>query len=533
MAGQTFTDFDFVVYGGTLHGLAAACYAADYGMKVVVLEWTNHKGGTRTGGLGVGDYAIDRWGRCKQFGQWTGSHAPYNYTDGTEVKDISSIEAKAAMEAVYTHPNVTVKLRQRIRHIITDPATGDFKMLIMENDDIYVCNHWHDGSYEVDMAFKGGIPCRGGRDGQEIYDEPKEYPDKVGKFTTPGFNPGKFDPEIYRGFDSRGDRWPNQTQPPRQNIRIGDGDPISQSYGWRFSLKLESSGYDWVRPSDYTEADARRIVDMVNNSGGFGSPSTGTAAGSQFPLGNSTKAISGTVQGEPGRYTTNGCDLPGIWTNGWCEKTYDQRIAMQEKAAVLTMGSNWVVANDARIPLSKRTAMKRWRLPDDEWVDDYIVFPGMPGAYYIRDGRSIVGQFMMTLDHVNPDPKNNSDWNFEDSVGGGGYHVDIHAPYFYTRPDGYVQKDGSISYAREKNYGIPLRCFLPDKRVCGNLSVSWGASGSTGWRASFRMEETVMCCAQSIGVLHGLAFQRGVKIGEVPVAEYLAELDRLGCIRTV
>ena len=51
-------------------------------------------------------------------------------------------------------------------------------------------------------------------------------------------------------------------------------------------------------------------------------------AGGLFPLGLSPRPVSGTPDtspNSPGRYSTNGGDLAGIFTNGWGNRSYAER----------------------------------------------------------------------------------------------------------------------------------------------------------------------------------------------------------------
>ncbi|MHC2087216.1 FAD-dependent oxidoreductase [Methylobacterium sp. CM6244] len=526
-------NFDLIVYGGTIHGLITARRAASYGMTVCVLEWTKHVGGMFTGGLGVGDWSTPRWGYMKQMLQRIASRPPYNMTDGSEMKDRSSIEAKEAMTFfLLDSPNVTVIKNARLKQVVPDPATGAVKKVVLENGDIYNALHsTNDGSYEVDLAFMAKVPMRGGRDGVTLYDEQVDNPDRGGGMSTPGFNPGHHAPQNFRGYDLRGDRIRNQTQPPRPGMRLGEGSAVSQSYGWRFSLMRNVESIPWSKPSGWGPADSKRIVEMTNNTQNFANPPDGSASGSSFPYSVSARGISGTVTGQPGRYSTNGTDMPGIFTDGWCEMSYRQREIKQSKAAIEVMGAHWVWANDSRISGVKRTGIIQWGLPLDEFVDDYIEFPGWPAGFYVRDGRCIVGQYMMSLTDVIGRPSGTK-FNPADAISTGGYPIDIHTAYYFTRSDGLVNKDGGTDYT-ELDYGISLRACLPEANVCPNMTVSWGLCGTSIFRSSYRMEETVACVADALGMLHGIAWSTGRTIGQVPYSELKAALTAVGAVTTV
>lgn len=526
----TIRTFDMLAVGGTLMSLMFGRAAVDYGATVAILEPTGHIGGTSTGGLGIGDFVggTNRWGLTKKLLQYIASHPPYNKTDGSEQRTFSSTEMNAAMNAVLLdRPDaMTVVKYAKIREVVFHPVTNAITAIWLWNGDVYLANHsTHDGSYEVDLGWCV-VKCRDGRDSHLMWDEPIELVDHDGLFSIPGLNPTRYPKELKRGYDRLGNRFPGTTQPPPVGMPIGSGMAISQSKGWRFNLLLDiPEGRPWVKPSGWTEGDSREVVDMVINSGPPDGSAGGSFAGSIFPLGGSAQAISGTVQGQPGRYSTNGCDLPGVFTNPWCTATYEEREKIQEEAAWLTMGTNWAMMTHPDIPLSKRTGIARFTLPHDEFSDpgEYTLFPGWPPAFYVRDDRSIIGQYTMTA--KNTQIIDGVDYSrCDDSISLGGYPIDVHTPLLFTREDGFLQKEGGVAYNSEVNYQIPLRCLLPHPEVCPNLSVSWGASGTTIWRASFRMEFTASNCGEAMGVLHGVAFSTGRTIHQVPYAELRAAL---------
>lgn len=69
-------EYDVCVYGGTSSGVIAAYTAAKSGLKVVMVEPTEHIGGMTTGGLGytdIGNKQVVK-GLAKQFYRKIGKH---------------------------------------------------------------------------------------------------------------------------------------------------------------------------------------------------------------------------------------------------------------------------------------------------------------------------------------------------------------------------------------------------------------------------------------------------------------------------
>lgn len=535
------TVVDFFCYGATQAGYAFAHYACRGGGKCLVGEWTFHKGGTPTGGLGVGDWDTPRWGKTKEVNVWVGRER-MGLTDGSEIKDVTAKSMYLAFDAVYLagNPNIEVRVNCRLKQVYKEPASKAIYMVEFENGDFVLARYYHDASYECDLARLAGVKMRQGRDSYGQFLEPVENPDGDGRLSMPGYNPS-LPKEGFGLYDSRGDRHWVASQPPRTHLQTGDSLPVSQANGWRFEFQFNANGEDigipFSKPSGWTDADTRRILDLRSKSTGPLPTDTKTASGTLFPFGGSARPLEGGVAGATGKRGTNGCDLPGAWTNGWLDMSYDERIETARHAAWITMGSMWVTQTHPSVSASARAAMAQYRLVSDVWQtdNDFTEFPGWPPQFYIRDGGGIWGQFMMTAKHAYPNPNSpDGKWNFEDSVTTGGYHFDIHTPYFYCRPDGYGQKEGQVGYIKEANYGVPLRCMLPDYGQCSNLTVSWGASGTAIWRSSWRMEQTVARGAQACGMLMDLA-NRGrngvsIPISQVPFSALKALLDADGAV---
>ncbi|KQO99091.1 FAD-dependent oxidoreductase [Methylobacterium sp. Leaf91] len=516
---------DFIVNGATFPGLILAREVADAGYNVIVLEWTGHIGGMTTGGLGVGDWITNtRWGWVLRFFQYIASHPPYNRTDGSEQKDFSSDEAIAAVNALLLDtPRVTVVTKARIRNVYRKASDRTaIEYVELENGDTYWSNYWGDGSYECDLPALAGISMRYGRDSRYLFREKVEYPDERGLLSLPGHKPYDLTPG--RLVDDRGDRYPNVTQPPFVGQVIGGGGPRAQAYGWRYSLRYKTARLPWPKPPGWRDADTDRIVDMILKG----------QAGGLFPLDLSPRPVSGTPDtspNSPGRYSTNGGDLAGIFTNGWGNRSYAERDKIALRACYATMGANWTAANDPRVPESRRNDINDWGLPLDEFQTDYIGFPGHPPAYYVRDDRSIRAQYTMRTHDMYDDTGLNIAGYFSDPIAVGGYHPDFHAFYRYPLPGGLQGRfDGGIDYSNHRRYSIPLRACLPFASECSNLVVCWGVGGSTIFRASYRIEQTAGLVGQSLGMLIALAIGRNAKIGAVPYADLLVKMKAANAI---
>ena len=103
------------------------------------------------------------------------------------------------------------------------------------------------------------------------------------------------------------------------------------------------------------------------------------------------------------------------------------------RPARLCVGGAWqscddlvFIANDPRVPKEVQEKMRCWGIAKDEFMDR----DGWPHQIYVREARRMIGQFVMTENHLTgrrPTP---------DSVGMGSYTIDSHNVQRYITPEG-------------------------------------------------------------------------------------------------
>jgi FAD dependent oxidoreductase len=514
----TFTR-EVVIYGATFPGLIAARKLAAMGHTVYVLEWTSHIGGLTTGGLGKGDVVTGtRWGLTEDFFKRIGANPPYNLVD-TEVVNFSPSEAILAMNQMLLDDttNVTVVTSARLKRVTMDGT--QILNVVLENGDVYAGTIFLDCSYEGDLAAMAGCTMSYGRDSWGKYRERIEY-NAVPDASKPGFNLDGADLDAFKSVDAAGNLYPWRTWPPYDRPEASPSSR-SQAYGWRFSVDKRVGRLAWPQPAGYRAADFAWVGDMIANNGG---------AGSTFPIRLSAFEVSGTGSN---KFTCNGGDLPGFFTNPWTKASYAERIAIQNKAFWFTAGILYFAANDASVSSTYRNNLNLWGLPSDEFQTDFIGAPGWPSAFYVRQSRYLVGQYVMTTNDAFDDG-GGSNWHQPDSIGVGGYVIDAHPYYWYPKPNGTeTVEEGKLDYAGLKRYDIPLRAILPHKGQCSNLLVPVCASTSCLIMNSLRMEPTwgVMC--ESAGTLAGLALDRAQGVNDVPYSVLQARLVADGAILSI
>jgi FAD dependent oxidoreductase len=155
----------------------------------------------------------------------------------------------------------------------------------------------------------------------------------------------------------------------------------------------------------------------------------------------------------------------------------------------------------------------------DEFTDN----GGWPRAFYVRNGRRMVGDFVLTearLCKVNPEPVN-------DSVGMIWWPPDLHSARCLVK-DGRVWNEGSVfNVSREPDWipcGIPYRCLVPKVSECTNLLSPTCPSSSYVAYGAYRIEFTFMVAAQSAATAAVMALDGGLRVQDVAYPKLCATL---------
>ena len=147
--------------------------------------------------------------------------------------------------------------------------------------------------------------------------------------------------------------------------------------------------------------------------------------------------------------------------------------------------------------------------------------PGCRDAYAVdvdpelllRETRRIVGEYALTAQDVMEGRQ------FVDSVGLGGYYIDVHNP----------NDPGCACVLSEGTYGIPYRCLLP--KTIDNLLVAGRCiSGTCEAAGSFRVMATCMAIGQGAGTAAALAVNAGASPRAVDTAVLRQKLAAQGAL---
>jgi hypothetical protein len=159
--------------------------------------------------------------------------------------------------------------------------------------------------------------------------------------------------------------------------------------------------------------------------------------------------------------------------------------------------------------------MRRFGLPRDEFRDT----GGWPHQLYVREGRRMIGDLVMTQHHVCGKRV------AADPVSLGSYGIDAHEIRRIVK-DGVVTREGKLAEGRGTGepYGISYRSIVPKQAECDNLLVTFALSASHVAFSSIRMEPVFMVSSQTAATAAAMAIDAGVPVQKVEYAKLQARL---------
>ncbi len=177
-------------------------------------------------------------------------------------------------------------------------------------------------------------------------------------------------------------------------------------------------------------------------------------------------------------------------------------------------GFFYFLANDPSVPKPLRDEVNSYGLAKDEFVAEN----GWPFQLYIREGRRMLGEYVMTQKDITTDVKK------ADTIGMGSYQSDSHHVRRIPTDDGAVENEGE-QYVLTVPYEIPYRVMLPKKQDVENLLVPPVCfSASHVAYSTIRMEPQYMILGQASGVAAAIAVREDKPVADISLSELQAKL---------
>jgi hypothetical protein len=484
-------SYDLVVVGGTPGGIACAVRGAREGLKVLLVNHTQHLGGFMTSGAGGWEAPCD-YLRSPLYGEMlTGAAAYYRekYGDGSpqHVASLPSRSSRAHIDRAKVEPRIAEHLfnqmveREKsltvlLGHVVSQ-AQYEGRLLkgitlqplhgagqIAVRGAIFV-----DAMYEGDLLAAAGVKSQIGRESREQYGEPHAgvvYTRERHK------EPGR------RGF-------PEAADEGKLNIRYNshataeivtgpassEADNCVMAYNFRLILtRNPANKITLQKPANYD-------AELAKAAGGGGFVPN---------LPNDKVAWNG------GRLIGPQNGYPG---GSWPER---ERIARHYLDGMLMR--LWWAQNDPAAPESERKRMAGYGLAADEFPDNDHV----PYEIYVREARRLVGRYVFKeQDNIVAADFRRTPIH-SDSIAMTDWPVDSVA--CLPRRVAGTHPDGIFFLAEESRPAqVPYRCLLPSE--LDNLLVPVALSAShVGWGA-IRLEPVWMQTGESAGFAAALAIQ--------------------------
>ena len=486
---------DVCIYGGTASGVIAAYTAKKCGKTVVLIEPGKMLGGMTTGGLGQTDIGNKQaiTGLSRQFYQRIGKKygVDEQWTFEPRVAGQVLAEYISGAHIEYLLETELVKVNKSgaaIRSIMlktagTSPAAFEV-----------AAKQFLDCTYEGDLMAKAGVSFTIGREDNKKYNETlngfqlaeyhkqsgaHQFPDGISPYKTPG-------------VPSSGLVWGVGTA---KASPTGTGDNKVQTYNFRICLTDSAENQIPItQPADYdagkyellarlftAQPAMRKINDYliwslmpnhktdINNRGGFSSD----MIGENF---------------------------------GWPDGTAAQRQKIFDAHLSYTKGLLYFLKSDHRVPDTIRSFMGRWGYPKDE----YIAFGNFTPQLYVREGRRMIGEYVMTEHNCLGKEK------ITDSVGQAAYTMDSHNIQRLV-VDGMVKNEGNVEVGKFPPYPVSYRSITPKQRECTNLLVPVCLSASHIAYGSIRMEPVFMVLGQSAAMAASMAIDAKLAVQKIDV----------------
>ena len=351
-----------------------------------------------------------------------------------------------------------------------------------------------DCTYEGDLMAQAGVSFTIGREANSQYKETlngfqmaqyhkqsgyHQFPDGVSPYKTPG------DP-------SSGLVWGVSDDPVRPT---GSGDKQVQAYNFRICLTDSAANrLPITRPENY---DASRYELLVRL---FEAQPNMRKINNYFIW--SRMPNHKTDVNNRGGFST---DMIGMNYN-WPEASYKERAKMFKQAVSYTKGLLYFMQNDERVPDTLQHFIKQWGYPKDE----YQQFGHFTPQLYIREGRRMIGAYVMT------EHNSRGDEVVDDGIGMASYGMDSHNTERIVA-DGMVKNEGNVEVHVAKPYPVSYRSIVPKIGECTNLLVPVCLSASHIAYGSIRMEPVFMVLGQSAAMAASMAIKQHIPVQKIDV----------------
>jgi hypothetical protein len=477
---------DVVVYGGAIAGVTAALAAARAGCRTLLIERGDHIGGMTASGLGSIDTLRDNaFGgifheflsrvRRYYFQTYGKDSEQYRLTYGGFFME-PHVAEKVLLEMVAAEKNLQTLYRLELLEVIKEENTvigssyrhRDAGQILRVSHRVAI-----DGTYEGDFAATAGVACRVGREGRREFDE-------------------QFAGVIYHDW-----RYHRQEILPQST---GEASPYIQANCFRLTLSSDpAKRLPIAKPAGYAELRGY-YRDLLDD---FASGRVRFLREILWlnPLANRKYCVNGHIE------SLTSMDLAehsAEWATGdWARR---DRLYLHYKD--YTLGLLYFLQNDPDVPRIPREEARCFGLPPDEYPND----GHFPWQLYVRQGRRIIGEYIITEHDSSPPPCRIRPKIHDDAIAIYEHSFDSHAcrhrnshGAVVKTSDGFDLIEGVIWFrymnklrAPNRPATLPYRALIPE--TVDGLLVPGALSATNVAFSAIRMEPAWMATGQAAGV---------------------------------
>ncbi len=499
-------NVDVCVYGGTAAGVIAAYTAKKYGKSVLLIEPGKMLGGMTTGGLGQTDIGNKQaiTGLSRQFyqkvGKKYGVDEQWTFEPHVAEEVLDEYIKLGNVQVLYEKQVSKVNKKGQVIQsiLVKHPENKEAATVVINAKEFIDC------TYEGDLLAAAGVSFVVGREDNERYNETLNGFQLPAYFKQSGKHqfPDGVDPYKTPGVPSSGLLYGISTDKVKPT---GSGDNKVQTYNFRICLtdSVENS-IPITRPADYDPTRYELLVRLF------------TAQPNMRKINDyfiwSLMPNRKTDINNRGGFST---DMIGE-NYGWAEGSFEQRKKIFDNHLSYTKGLLYFVKTDKRVPEQIQQYVNRWGYPKDE----YKAFGNFTPQLYVREGRRMVGEYVMTEHNCLGKEK------VTDGVGQAAYTMDSHNIQRMV-VDRMVKNEGNVEVGNFPPYPVSYRSLTPKRSECTNLLVPVCLSSSHIAYGSIRMEPVFMVLGQSSALAACMAIDEKVPVQNINISklQHLLQAD--------
>ncbi len=485
-------ESDLFVLGATPGGLAAGIAAKRKGLSVTVLEPSKKPGGILSGGLGFSDTCRKEFigGVALEFFQRIGREfdreLQWNLVPSVAEKVFRDWISEEGLRVLYGETLESAKVVDGNIQAVVSSTGKEFKAL-----------NFIDASYTGDLLALAGVDYVIGREGRAAYGESLAgFTERHNREQFPsGLSAYKKDGSLHYGILNKNE------------IEVGTPDKRVMAYNYRPCLTKQKNNFrKFYQPEDYSSERYSLLSELLKFSQELG---LGDILGlnrtvdSKYDLNNK------------GPFSTNLLNV-GL---SYSEASSIERLKIEEEHANHIKGLLYFLVNDLSVPPSIREEASRFGY----CADEFTASDNFPSQIYIRVGRRMVGEFVLTQEELVSGSRQ------EDSIGWGSCRIEVHHNQRLVDQEGMVYNEGVVPQVVPP-YQIPFRSLIPVQGQADNLLVPVALSASNIAYSSLRMEPQFMTFGQAAGTAAFLSAKYDLSPKEIDAGLLRSHLYQAGAV---